>query len=366
MAQINQIVNKGVSLATKYADDIGIGVRKWTKPTNLEGLRFSPKAIGDNIHAFPNSQSKYMQRQLADIEKFGKREFKPENELATKAMDFFTPHRRLSKKPCSLSDAPYFIKEFEKKTGMRFLPSNWTKMSEAEKVDYIVHERYNQRVASRCMDAIKDAPVEHGFSIRQDGEIFSYRKGETGSVSMLFEPEMIGVHNHPSYKSINLEEAWAVDIPRDTYIKNTAESISYHSEKDIINHYCHSARKSYVVDSNGHKLLLESNNMPNNELITALFKYYFKPEYKRTLLSNLTRELVMKQKLIELNTHLKSLDKSSLEYKQLTKEFEELVYQTHNGAFGKRIFETLSKLIDDFSGLFSWNEHSGMRLSQLT
>ena len=43
--QILQQTGKAVS---KYTDDVvGLGVRKWTKPTSLEGLRFAPEVIGD-------------------------------------------------------------------------------------------------------------------------------------------------------------------------------------------------------------------------------------------------------------------------------------------------------------------------------
>ena len=39
-----------INLATKYTDDIvGFGVRKWTKPTNLEGLRLAPSATVDSF-----------------------------------------------------------------------------------------------------------------------------------------------------------------------------------------------------------------------------------------------------------------------------------------------------------------------------
>ena len=44
------VVKPIINLATKYTDDIvGFGVRKWIKPTNIEGLHFAPEAIGDTI-----------------------------------------------------------------------------------------------------------------------------------------------------------------------------------------------------------------------------------------------------------------------------------------------------------------------------
>ena len=50
-----------INLATKYTDDIvGFGVRKWTKPTSLEGLRFAPKVMSDTVHISSNCPQKIM------------------------------------------------------------------------------------------------------------------------------------------------------------------------------------------------------------------------------------------------------------------------------------------------------------------
>ena len=44
------VVKPIITLATKYTDDIiGIGVRKWAKPTSLEGLRLAPSATVDSF-----------------------------------------------------------------------------------------------------------------------------------------------------------------------------------------------------------------------------------------------------------------------------------------------------------------------------
>ena len=46
-----QILQQAGKAVLKHTDDVvGLGVRKWTKPTNLEGLRFAPDAIGDTIN----------------------------------------------------------------------------------------------------------------------------------------------------------------------------------------------------------------------------------------------------------------------------------------------------------------------------
>ena len=44
------VVKPIINLATKYTDDIvGLGVRKWTKPTTFEGLSYAEEIIGDTF-----------------------------------------------------------------------------------------------------------------------------------------------------------------------------------------------------------------------------------------------------------------------------------------------------------------------------
>ena len=55
------VIKPIINLATKYTDDvIGIGVRKWTKPTNLEGLRLAPKITKDTVCISQNCPQKIM------------------------------------------------------------------------------------------------------------------------------------------------------------------------------------------------------------------------------------------------------------------------------------------------------------------
>ena len=49
--QVKPILN----LITKYADDIGFGVRNCTRPQSLEGLRFAPELIGDTVNISKNT-----------------------------------------------------------------------------------------------------------------------------------------------------------------------------------------------------------------------------------------------------------------------------------------------------------------------
>ena len=51
--QILQQTGKAVS---KYTDDVvGLGVRKWTKPTHLEGLCLAPELLEDTIKISKNN-----------------------------------------------------------------------------------------------------------------------------------------------------------------------------------------------------------------------------------------------------------------------------------------------------------------------
>ena len=49
-----------INLATKYTNGVGLGVRKWTKPTNLKGLRLAPKIAKDTVHISQNCPQKIM------------------------------------------------------------------------------------------------------------------------------------------------------------------------------------------------------------------------------------------------------------------------------------------------------------------
>ena len=49
--QVKPILN----FITKYADDIGFGVRNCTRPQSLEGLRFAPELIGDTVNISKNT-----------------------------------------------------------------------------------------------------------------------------------------------------------------------------------------------------------------------------------------------------------------------------------------------------------------------
>ena len=60
--QLLQQTGKAVS---KYTDDVvGLGVRKWTKPTSLEGLRFAPEAIGDTVRFSVGNNFKNITQEL--------------------------------------------------------------------------------------------------------------------------------------------------------------------------------------------------------------------------------------------------------------------------------------------------------------
>ena len=72
-----------------------------------------------------------MARQSEDIAKFGEKTVTRTSDVKEEVLAVFTPFRRLSKKPCVLSDNKYFIDKFEKTTQID-LPKQdmWESLSE--------------------------------------------------------------------------------------------------------------------------------------------------------------------------------------------------------------------------------------------
>ena len=174
-------------------------------------LKFLEEAIQ---HIKPKSV-KFMQRQTKDIQLFGGKNLDRVG-VSDEMLEVLTPFRRLSNKKCTLSDPKYFITKFEKELGTSRLPQNWQKMSEAEKVDYIVKDRYSRLVADNIMNNLKNEPIEHHFSLNQDGDIISHDIGNETSVQLQNDKRLIGydimnillgktekrakaidIHNHP-------------------------------------------------------------------------------------------------------------------------------------------------------------------------
>lgn len=96
--------------------------------------------------------AKYASRQLDDVFKFGRTRQYPN--VSEEILDKYTPFRRLSKKKCTLSDSAYFINKFEKESPLE-IPKIWAQMSDADKIDFIVKNRYEKLLSYRIMNDIK-------------------------------------------------------------------------------------------------------------------------------------------------------------------------------------------------------------------
>ena len=138
-----------------------------------------------NINSVAEKGSKYLARQAKDIEIYGEKKVIRTSDVKEEVLEVFTPHRRLSKKPCKLSDNEYFLDKFEKTTQQELpLQNNWDKLSVEEKIDYIVKGRYKRLLANKIMNAIKQQPVEHNFMLSENGEIIAHNIGNSYSTNI--------------------------------------------------------------------------------------------------------------------------------------------------------------------------------------
>ena len=184
---------------------------------------------------------KFLAKQVRDIEIFGTNHYRDGN-VPAEIIEKYTPFRRLSKKKCTLSAPEYFIEKFEKENKSE-IPILWKKMSEAQKVDFIVKNRYEKLVSNKIMNDISKSRVEESFGLTTDGQIRYY--GNLHSSRHCPSPEdknLISIHNHP------------FQFGNDYSIKEYSTiNRGFHpfSQNDIL----HSIRrpKAYVVDMNGNK-----------------------------------------------------------------------------------------------------------------
>lgn len=203
---------------------------------------------------------KYITHQTKDISRYGEKGICKDYGITEEIVSTITPFRRLSKKPSTLSEPQYFIKNFEQKNGKDYLPANWTSMCEEEKVDFIVKERYSRLVTHKIMSNIQAEPVEHHYSIGADGELLTHDVGDknnvfTKNLNKLLndkikdkQPE-ISIHNHPKIgEEIIMEHIKKTDPAA---IKNMGQLFSY---SDIANDL-YKGMKSYLIDSFGNKFL---------------------------------------------------------------------------------------------------------------
>ena len=204
------------------------------------------KTFSELKNLLPNKPLKYITKQYKDIQTFGSTHQYPN--VSEDILEQFTPFRRLSKKTCSLSDSKYFIEKFENECKNE-LPKLWDKMSDENKVDFIVKNRYEKLVSNKIMNTIKDSRVENSFVLSTDGKIKFH--GTNNSSTQVKVPQellkdSITIHNHPLQFVAN--NTWSYsDLPIVNSINKPFSSADY--VIDIANR----TKKSYVVDHLGRK-----------------------------------------------------------------------------------------------------------------
>ena len=197
--------------------------------------------------------AKYFARQTKDIAKFGEKRIARQG-VTDQMLDTLTPFRRLSTKPTTLSDPNYFIQKFETETGEKFLPLNWTNLSEAEKVDFIVKDRYSKLVSHKIMGNIKSDKVEHFYSLDSEGNIVFYKKGNKTHCAGEVPVDGTTVHNHPGFQGekLDIDEIENVKKHKPELLGSIA-----HGGEDIKAAFVSGERRSYVVDAMDNRFLLE-------------------------------------------------------------------------------------------------------------
>lgn len=218
-----------------------------------------------SINAIMSKGIRYLGRQKTDILKFGE-EIVERKGVSEKMLDYLTPFRRLSKKPCTLSDSNYFIKKFETEIGKDYLPKNWSALPEAEKVDYIVRDRYSKLLSSKIMSNIQNESTEHIFALDARGNLTSYAKGSETHCTAFIPKDGISIHNHPGFIKHNgyLDDEEIALLRK--YKPEALPSVA-HGGEDIRAVFASGERASYVVDSSGNRFLLEPKlgSSPDNK-----------------------------------------------------------------------------------------------------
>ena len=195
---------------------------------------------------------KFLSKQADDIARYGKNNVERVN-VSDKMLDTFTPFRRLSKKTCTLSDPKHFITKFEDEIGQDFLPLNWSKLSEVQKVDYIVRDRYSKLVSYKIMNEIKHEPIEHGFALNPKGDIVHYSGGNTTHCSIRVPENGISIHNHPgTERMLDRDEIELLQKYRPTSLHSVPQG-----GEDLMESYKLGEKAGYVVDSLGNKFVTE-------------------------------------------------------------------------------------------------------------
>lgn len=251
-----------------------------------------------NISSAIQNGSKYLARQARDIAIYGEKKVIRTASVTEEILQNFTPHRRLSKKPCTLNDNRYFLDKFEKETQLE-LPKldDWNSLSVEEKIDYIVKGRYRRLVANKIMNVIRYNPVEHNYMLSENGEILAHNVGNSKRVNIkealdfaneLFEKRVkleeqggkflhleaevatTGIHNHPPYYPELVEnlDNKTKNIFEECFDITPKAEVNPISKQDILGDV-ENITDGFVVDSLGHKF----HFVPKQHTITTAEEY---------------------------------------------------------------------------------------------
>jgi hypothetical protein len=305
-------------------------------------------------------------KELMDLAKFGRKKV-VRSGVTDEMLNYFTPFRRNSLKPCTLSEPKYFIDSFEKQRGKDFLPTNWTSLTEEQKVDFIVKDRYSQLVANKIMNNIKNEKVEHMFGLDKNGDIVSYDLGNNLHV----EPKNIEkridyarylkqngvkdvevtkveatVHNHPNLGadiSAEREEYIRLNYPD---FKPTSTFSPGDIKRSVVEQ-----ETGYVVDRIGNKFCFRPYLFEEKDN-DALFAIMAEIELK-TSLHNLREKFFAPflKKCKEYNEYIKTSDYDKQKALQMKNEMNELFYQLYKKSnFDKLYTKMLSSETEDVYG----------------
>lgn len=195
---------------------------------------------------FVGKSNIYIQKQLKNIEKYGKGRTYPN--VKPDVLEQFTPNRRLSKKKCTLYDKQYFIDKFEDES-YNEIPEYWGKMSDLNKVDFIVKNRYERIVSNKIMNSLKDSKVEHSYILSTDGKIKYYGTNNSTKncpVPLELAKNSICIHNHP--KQIVSSSYWTHSELGE--VNSVPHSFS---RTDLLNGLSRHEKKAYLIDFLGNK-----------------------------------------------------------------------------------------------------------------
>lgn len=259
----------------RYAKACGKSSILCTKPvhvSNIEGLRYVRGLTEDvvQLSSKPRQVLSYTQRQTMDIAKYGEKQVERVN-VTDEMLQRFTPYRRLSNKPCTLKnpkDYEYYILKFEKATGIEYLPKDWNKLTDAQKYDYIVKDRYSRLVANKIMNNIQHEHAENYFGLTREGDIEEYVLGELDHVDGVVKNSAITIHNHPTITYIYcFADIKPLDTPRakaffDKYKISHKDYYELPSEGDILT-AVKDKSTGYVIDQQGHKFIYGTKSTQN-------------------------------------------------------------------------------------------------------